>query len=315
MGLELLIGAGVVVVLIVAAVALSRFRGDDDAYDDAGAPGTGGSVSQTSIEIQALEKNKLAIHALLHSLSHNIEELLDGSSEYGNSLTLHRAAINKAKTMAELRKLEHVLLASIEKMETVNARYQNKVDSANARLQAQQEKLERLQEDASIDFLTKIPNRRTLDARMFEEMSRSKRYGAVFSIVVIDLDHFKQVNDVHGHLAGDRVLRALASMLADEKRASDFLGRYGGEEFVLMLPETDAEQAQSCAENIRLRVQRTKFRCEDKSIRITVSAGVGQVDPKNDTIDKLFERVDAALYRAKENGRNQVVLAPLPGQS
>jgi diguanylate cyclase len=117
------------------------------------------------------------------------------------------------------------------------------------------------------------------------------------------------VNDSYGHLAGDRVLRAVAKLLDEQKRVSDFLARYGGEEFALILPETPADHAKVLAEKARTMVAGTKFRYEEELIQITISAGVGEVAAHKESAEDLFARVDAALYRAKEKGRNRVELA------
>ncbi len=254
-----------------------------------------------------LEQSKLAVHALLQEVSESVDTLTGDSSKYGHSLDAHRTAIRKVKTVANLQELERTLLSEIDAIQGANAQYQCQLDSANDKVKMQQKELERLQTDANIDFLTKIPNRRTFDKRLAEEMSRAKRYEGIFAMIVVDVDHFKCVNDRYGHLAGDRILRAIAQLLDENKRESDFLARFGGEEFVLLLPETSTEQAIILAENIRKKLERSKFRFEKKVIRVTISAGVGEIVPKNDKPVSLFARVDAALYRAKEGGRNRVV--------
>ena len=143
-------------------------------------------------------------------------------------------------------------------------------------------------------------------------MSRAERYGNTFSLIVFDIDHFKAINDKHGHAGGDRILRAIAHLLNDHKRSSDFLARFGGEEFVLLLPETTLESAQRLAEKTRERVNASNFRFQKEKVRVTLSAGVGELHPGRDTAEALFERVDAALYLAKQEGRNRVHVAETP---
>ncbi|HOZ46534.1 MAG TPA: GGDEF domain-containing protein, partial [Candidatus Hydrogenedentes bacterium] len=254
----------------------------------------------------ALDQSKLAVHALLQSVTESLETLLQGSAGYGDTLEEHKAAIRKALDTAAIREWQEAMESELEKMQSSNAQYLQQLDSANQKLRDQQEELVRLQSDVGMDFLTKIPNRRSFDKRVAEEMNRAERYGGTFSMVVFDVDHFKYINDTYGHLAGDRILRALAKVLDEQRRASDFLARYGGEEFVLLLPQTDVEQARLVAESTREKLDRCKFRCEDHSIRVTVSAGVGELSPGTDTPESLFGRVDSALYAAKESGRNRV---------
>ena len=132
-------------------------------------------------------------------------------------------------------------------------------------------------------------------------------------LVMLEIDHFKAVNDKYGHLAGDRILRAVAKLLDEQKRSSDFLARYGGEEFALILPETTQDQAIKLAEKTRDKVGRSSFRFEGHTIKVKVSIGVGQVSTPDDTAKEFFGRVDAAMYRAKVGGRNRVELAKNDG--
>ncbi|MFO8149268.1 MAG: diguanylate cyclase [Trueperaceae bacterium] len=159
---------------------------------------------------------------------------------------------------------------------------------------------------AIFDALTRIPNRRGLDVRLADEVQRAERYGNVFSILLLDLDDFKQLNDAHGHDAGDDALRQVAHVLQREARGSDFVGRWGGEEFLVILPESGPEAALESATRIRKRVEQESFPGVG---RLTVSIGVGTFEA-SDSLDRLFKRVDRALYAAKEGGRNRIEVAP-----
>jgi diguanylate cyclase (GGDEF)-like protein len=317
------LGLLIVAVLALAGVAAVWYRGRKHSggagrsrskvnldKQDAETPGPDGTPPTP--ETSKLEHSKLVIHALLQSVSANVESLMGGSEAYSDSLNHHKTAITRAMTIAGIKELERVMVDEISKMQDVNARYHRELESANSKLAQQKQEVERLQTDVGVDFLTRIPNRRAFDERVAEEISRAKRYNTTFSMVVIDVDHFKRINDVYGHLAGDRILRALAQLLDKQKRASDFVARFGGEEFVLLLPETDADRAAALAGKTREKVGGAKFRFESKSIRVTISAGVGEVQCGKDTAASLFARIDAALYRAKEGGRNRVELAEPP---
>lgn len=281
------------------------------------APGNtaNGNGAPNNNDAATIEQSKLVIHALLRSVSESIESLLGDSTRYGNALDRHRSAIGKAMTIAGIEELERVMLAELEEMRRTNSAYQKQLDAANVRLAVQQEELEKLQVDAGTDFLTKVPNRRSFDTRIAEEVARANRYGTGFALVILDIDHFKDVNDIYGHVAGDRVLRAIAQVIDEEKRASDFLARYGGEEFALILPETNAAQAGVLAHKIRDKVARAKFRFEEKSVWVTLSAGVGHLMLHEDTAESLFMRTDGALQRAKQCGRNNVEIVKGPAQT
>jgi two-component system cell cycle response regulator len=166
---------------------------------------------------------------------------------------------------------------------------------------------ERLEHLASHDALTGCLNRRALGETLEREWDRSVRYGLVLSALLIDIDHFKLVNDTHGHLAGDGVLRQLGDALRREVRSVDTVGRYGGEEFVVLLPETAPDGAVTFAERVRQRIELTAFGTPDHPLSVTVSIGVASVpDPRATTPETFLSLADAALYRAKDDGRNVV---------
>jgi two-component system, cell cycle response regulator len=165
----------------------------------------------------------------------------------------------------------------------------------------------RLEVLAHTDPLTQSLNRRALTVRLVSEMDRARRYGAELSMLMVDLDHFKKINDTMGHLVGDDVLRELAQLLQESVRSVDFVARYGGEEFVVVLPETQIHGATKFAERLRERIANTGFVAQHGGVRLTASIGVASY-PINEvhTGDDLFARADEALYRAKAEGRNRV---------
>lgn len=169
---------------------------------------------------------------------------------------------------------------------------------------------ERVQSLAITDGLTGIYVRRHFLERYAEDFARSKRHGLKLSVLMIDLDHFKQCNDTYGHLVGDIVLKEIAKIMKDFVRQVDLIGRYGGEEFVLALPDTDRNSAIAVAERIRQEVERHKFRAYDETIAMTISAGVATYPDNGDDVQVLIDKADQALYRAKEEGRNRVVSWP-----
>lgn len=179
---------------------------------------------------------------------------------------------------------------------------------------------ERLLLTGFTDTLTGLHNRRYLERRLKEELTRAGRYRLPLSCLFLDVDHFKQVNDTHGHAAGDRVLQELAQRMRTCLRASDVATRYGGEEFALVLPQTGVEEAGLLAERIRLEVAGDPVILADSglSIDIRVSIGVSESLPgprRNDfgaLAKQLLTEADSALYRAKETGRNRVVSYPQP---
>jgi diguanylate cyclase (GGDEF)-like protein len=168
----------------------------------------------------------------------------------------------------------------------------------------------RLDRMAKVDGLTDLYNRRHFMELIAGEVARAKRYKSSLSVVMIDLDHFKEINDEHGHLAGDKVLASVAGGLAGCVRDTDFVARYGGEEFVLLLPSTGPDGARELAERAREVVSRMRIPVDDGELSVTASMGIASFpeDVEAD-VDALVGAADDALYRAKDGGRNRVEMA------
>jgi diguanylate cyclase (GGDEF)-like protein len=158
---------------------------------------------------------------------------------------------------------------------------------------------------ATLDTLTGLPNRRSFDLLAGQALQEAQRDNTSLVALLIDLDHFKVLNDTHGHLAGDEVLRQFANVLQGSLRQSDILCRWGGEEFIVLLREADGRQAFDVAEKIRRRTEQLTFSYNDQPLRLTTSIGLSSLQ-RDDTLHTLLTRADHALYRAKQGGRNRV---------
>ncbi len=179
--------------------------------------------------------------------------------------------------------------------------YKNEIAQAN-------QKAEELEREAMLDSLTGIHNRRAYGLRIREEFRRFHRDGQVFSLALIDVDHFKQINDRYGHRTGDRCLKEIAARIKGGLRSSDFLARYGGEEFVAILAGTNRTDARTVAEKIRSVIERTHFRYRDTEIPVTISLGVTEVMSSDGGTEAIFVRADDAMYESKKSGRNRVTV-------
>jgi diguanylate cyclase (GGDEF)-like protein len=171
------------------------------------------------------------------------------------------------------------------------------------------EEAKRLYEATVRDKLTGVYNRQFLDERLQSEWAFAKRHGTRLSVIFVDADHFKKVNDTHGHAGGDAVLRALGATLMKAVRTEDVVARYGGEEFVLLVRGVAPDGVVAAAERIRADVQALVIEHDGKRIPVTVSVGVAvhEAEKEAESIEALVARADAALYKAKETGRNRVV--------
>jgi diguanylate cyclase (GGDEF)-like protein len=179
-------------------------------------------------------------------------------------------------------------------------------------LEEQKELVKNLERLANTDSLTGVWNRRYLLNLAEQETQRCRRYNRPLSVLMIDIDHFKTVNDTYGHAIGDEVLIVMTETVMNYLRNVDVLGRFGGEEFVALLPETDSKAAVITAERIRANIEQITIPVDGNLVSITVSIGVGSYQKGDANIDILIQRADEALYQAKNQGRNRVIARHFP---
>lgn len=213
-----------------------------------------------------------------------------------------RALSRQVIVQLELRRT----IAELEAVASARDRYERELEDSRRRLE---EQIAIVSRQSITDELTDLPNRRALIDRLGGEAERARRHGTAYSVAMIDVDGFKAFNDTFGHAAGDRALRTLSDILRAETRASDLVGRWGGEEFVAILTDTDADGAARLGERYRRAVEAWQW---DRT-PITVSVGiagsaVAAADDAGDDIDQVVAAADRAMYRAKTEGRNRVVV-------
>jgi len=175
-----------------------------------------------------------------------------------------------------------------------------------------QELTETLREMSNRDGLTQLFNRRYIEQTLDTEFQRARRFRHPLSVILSDIDFFKKVNDTYGHLAGDEVLRVVSKRLRDGLRAIDALGRYGGEEFMLVLPETGLDGAKILAERLRQAVEAEPVDAEGQRLNISISLGVTELRDDTEDYQQLIAEADSGLYQSKENGRNRVTAVGAP---
>ena len=271
----------------------------------------------------SFESNAARILAPLAELLHKPLYLVDGqSAEAGHSFAvrLHvpRVAVVAADGKPfsdEERRLIRELFDVIRVAEESEARYQ---ELEQRMLSLQRENLDltvrnrTLSEVSSRDTLTGLYNRWYVIEKLDSELNRAIRHGSAMSLLMLDLDHFKRINDTWGHPAGDEVLKSVGKLLRESCRVYDVPGRYGGEEFCIVLPETKPGNTTVVAERIRKRLETTELSCGDASIAVTASIGIAGMDMDSEegllSPAALIDRADRALYSAKTRGRNRIEL-------
>lgn len=198
---------------------------------------------------------------------------------------------------------------AIRDLETITAELEKIKRSLAIKETELQAVLAQADEVSHTDALTFLPNRKSIIADLQREMMFADKYGTPLAISFVDIDYFKNINDTYGHVAGDEVLRKLAMELRDHIRHPDVVGRYGGEEFLVVLPHSTSKAATEQAERLRRYVQALTIEFNDSEIQLTISLGIAQYKTHREDWQEFLSRADGALYNAKNNGRNQWVVA------
>ncbi|WP_028627091.1 GGDEF domain-containing protein [Metapseudomonas resinovorans] len=235
--------------------------------------------------LQASVQDATDLDHLKQSLEQRLDGLLDTMNRYQQQRTTR----------------EHEVGERLQALMTRVATMEAEAKTFHDNLEVQRQK-------ALQDPLTGLPNRAAWNERLEIELARQQRYGGDLLLAVIDIDHFKRINDGFGHLAGDKVLKIIAGELSRRLRKTDFIARFGGEEFVLLLPSTPMEGGQQLLDNLRLAIEVCPFHFKGERVSITLSAGLTALFA-GEPSDAAFQRADQALYRAKRQGRNRIELA------
>ena len=246
----------------------------------------------------------------LRRMKAEVDNWLEGFNAEQTALREEIETLKKEQPDAAevLRIIEEVILPRIEAIEQRSEKLVKSVEIFTVQMERLRAKLTSSYEDARTDPLSTLLNRRglmeALEALVHEATESSKP----FAVIMIDIDHFKRINDTYGHAVGDSVIRYVARVLKNETKGHDIVARNGGEEFVIVLPDTGYEGAYIVAEKIRQTIEnkRLSVRLNNKPLRFTLSAGIAMYRP-GEPIEDVFERADQALYWAKEHGRNRVV--------
>jgi diguanylate cyclase len=261
------------------------------AYEEADRSSTRDSSSQLNMLVMG-EVNEISSDM---TQAASLSEL---RGRVGNRLEAINTHLSDFRSREEQR-----LNAQVDRTLSLRAR----VEELERESRVLQHNLQEEQRAAMVDALTGIPNRAAYDDRMAHEFARWQRHGGTISIAAWDVDHFKNINDEFGHMAGDKVLRILGQHLARNVRGTDFVARYGGEEFLMIMVGMDADQALKACNKVRAGIQAIAFHFRDRPVTVTASCGITTFR-MGDMPETAFERADGALYQAKDSGRNRCVV-------
>jgi diguanylate cyclase len=264
------------------------------------------------------------INQIVESDSETLKELKDINLDFNSSISRQMTeAREKIDNHHKVDVLKSELLESLDaiavRLEDYQNSYGNKLHSLqsskveltshiqdlekeNVELLSQLNKERKL---SMMDTLTQLPNRQGFNKRLEEELSRAQRYNQYLSIAILDIDFFKRINDDFGHLVGDKVLRMIAKEMKRKCRESDYIARFGGEEFILLLPQTSLEDAHIAVDKLRKHVETCPFHYQNQPVPLTISGGVAERQTQ-ETVESWMDRADTALYESKHKGRNQV---------
>jgi diguanylate cyclase (GGDEF)-like protein len=264
-----------------------------------------GLMSSFSCTRETFENNK----AFNNTLAHNLADTTETIHISTNLIELKGFVASKLSTIREAlevkRKYDDLQL---RKATLEVKKLRQSITGMKQEVVQVQKRARDLEEETLLDPLTGVHNRRAYEKRIQEELARFERRREIFSMLMIDIDNFKSVNDRYGHWAGDRCLQEVTKLIEKILRGTDFLVRYGGEEFITILPGTDEQGICIVAERLRELVERARFLYQDEEIPLTVSIGGTTVMPSDETPETIFKRVDKAMYEAKRTGRNRSVI-------
>jgi len=285
---------------------------DDDDYISDDIPA---GQDLNAINRSELEARREDIQKLQATLGQQVLETITQNEEFGVILEVALAELRQAEDLAELENLRWTLIREVEKLMKGHNELADKLDSTHHYLQLFEsdsreltDELTRVRLLSLTDELTGLPNRRAFMRRLEDEVARVQRYGFPLSFILMDLDHFKTVNDELGHAAGDEVLRVYSKNILSIFRHHDMVARYGGEEFAVLLPNTDSDGAVRALNKVRRRANETRWQVNGTVSKVpTFSAGVSLYKP-GESSNAFIERADKALYRAKHLGRNRIEL-------
>lgn len=266
-------------------------------------------------DTRRLEEVRSEIRALLLETINGVQQASEHSQDSVNRISGNADRISENSSVDELRSIITDVVKETHTIAQNSNSLKTMLDDTRHEIESLREELDRTRQQATTDALTGLLNRRGFETAVQLACNDASHHNHVLTLLMIDIDHFKQINDSYGHLTGDKVLRNVGTILSANIKGKDTVGRFGGEEFAVILTSTGLENAYQVAEILRLNIERSKLKpaaSEDSAIQVTVSIGVTEYIPGENT-DELVKRADEAMYQSKRQGRNRVTrIEPIP---
>ena len=260
-------------------------------------------LDEKLLEVESRKDITDKLELIAEEIDEKVFQILEVMNLHQENIAKHENIIKENEDSKFLTILEH-----LKKLKQRNDSLMSKLEEYHKEIIRLNTELKVVKQEATLDFLTSLANRRSFDRALNDLIKDFNDKKIPFTLILLDLDNFKQINDKFGHPAGDLVLKEVSNLLRTYLRANTIIGRLGGEEFGIILPNVTLENGKNVAERIRNVIENHEIKYDGKVIKISASLGVTQVK-EGDTIDTLYRRVDEALYQAKRDGKNKVIVA------
>ena len=260
---------------------------------------------------QQISDSAQTIRNIMLSLATVIQRTDQAASDSSQALVGVRSTIDRMELPGDLLEVHSLLMKELDRVISSNSALKRELARSEEILANQRRQIESLRTAVRIDSLTQLANRAYFDEKLTEMIRLRQRYNDPFSLLMIDVDNFKEINDTHGHQGGDRILKGVAFKIRSGLRESDFVARFGGDEFAVILIKASVKPAVDVAWKLCCDMRESRFLLDGSEVKTTLSIGVAEIS-SGETAESLLKRADAALYRVKDSGRNSVVAAEEP---